>query len=99
MKRWIAIFMLALTPAFAQSVQRSNPAPQLSTADRIALQSCEKIKQDAQKQWQDALQQEQTILSEFNANHPGYRVNPQNFVVEPEQTKPESVKPALLEKK
>jgi Skp family chaperone for outer membrane proteins len=99
MKRWLAVFVLALTPAFAQSVQRSNPAPQLSTADRIALQSCEKIKQDAQKQWQDALQQEQAILTEFNTSHPGYRVNPQNFVVEPEQTKPEQPKPALSEKK
>jgi hypothetical protein len=88
MKRWLAIFVLALTPAFAQQAPKPAPVPQLSTADRIALQSCEKIKQDVQKQWQDALQQEQTILTEFATNHPGYRVNPQNFIVEPEQPKP-----------
>jgi hypothetical protein len=81
MKRWLAIFVLALTPAFAQQAPKPNQVPQLSTADRIALQSCEKIKQDA-------LQQEQTILTEFAASHPGYRVNPQNFIVEPEQPKP-----------
>lgn len=93
MKYWLMLFMLALPPAVAQQPQKF--LPQLSTSDRIALQSLEKTKQDAQKQWQEAFQQEQTIISEFSASHPGYRLNSQTFAVEEDQKKSEQPKQAL----
>lgn len=71
--------------------------PHLSTAERIALQSCEKAKADAQKEFQEAAQQEQAILVEFTANHPGYHLNGTTFTVERDQ--PKAVQPALPAKK
>jgi hypothetical protein len=68
-----------LTPAFT---------PQLSTAERVALATCEKQKQDALKQWQDAVREEQNILAEFSTAHPGYHLNEATFAVEPNQQKP-----------
>lgn len=101
MKKKLVILALALAmPAFAQ--QASKPAsaapPQLSTADKIAIQACEKSKQDAQKQWQDAQQQELSILREWNTAHPGFHVNQQSFAVEADPPQP-VVKQALPTKK
>lgn len=73
----IAVMVAAQAPSKPES-----PAPALGTAERIALQACEKAKQDAQKQWQDAAQQEQAVFAEFAASHPGYHVNANNFAVE-----------------
>jgi hypothetical protein len=95
---FLGIMLLA---AFAQQppapVPAPNPVPQLSTADRIALQNCQQMKQSAQKQWQDAGQQEQAVLSEFAAGHPGFHINPTTFIVEADQPKQPTptVKPAL----
>jgi hypothetical protein len=79
---------------------QQTPTPQLSTADKIALQSLEKAKQDASKQWNDANQQELTILREWGMAHPGFRVHfdpnnggdLKNFSIE-ELPKPEAAKP------
>lgn len=98
MKRIAAITILMFSAACGFAQKSSAPAPQLSTADRIALQSCEKDKQGAQKQWQEALQQEQEILKEFGTNHPGFHVNSQTFSVEADQVKAD-VKSAVKEKK
>lgn len=80
MKRfWIGFLALTLTGMiFAQS----TPAPQLSTADKVAIQSLEKVKGEARKQFDDASQEELTVLREWAAAHPGWTVNPQTFVVE-----------------
>jgi hypothetical protein len=97
MKHWFAVFMLAFAmPAWTQQASRQRPAPppQLSTAEHIAIQACEKSKQDAQKQWQDAEQQELTILREWDSAHPGFHINQQTFAVEADPPKP-MVKPAL----
>lgn len=97
MKRWLAIFVLMAMPVFAQQAPKAPvPPPQLGTAERIALQGCEKTKQDLQKQWQEIIQQEQVILAEFATTHPGYHVNSVTFAVETDSPK---VTPALPAKK
>ena len=85
MKHWFAVLVLASAmPAWTQqaSQQMSASPPQLSTADKIAIQACEKSKQDAQKQWQDAQQQELSVLREWGSAHPGFHINQQSFAVE-----------------
>lgn len=62
-------------------------APQLGIADEVAISSLEQVKQDAQKKYVEASQQEASILREWEAAHPGYTLNPQTFAVEAE-TKP-----------
>ena len=100
MKHWLAIILLASMPAFAQDAPKpATASAQLTTAERVALQSCEAAKQNLQKQWQDIVQQEQQILVEFHAAHPGYRVNPITFAVEADPAKPVTPKPALPAKK
>jgi hypothetical protein len=97
MKQRMAILLLALAlPLSAQQPPRpaDQPLPQLGTAEKVALQSLEKVKLDAQKQWQDASQQELTILREWALAHPGYHVNQQTFAVEADPPRP-VVKPAL----
>jgi hypothetical protein len=74
---WLFLVIAAL--AYSQQVK---PVPALSTADRVAIQACEKSKQEAQKQFQDAQQQELMILREFDAAHPGFTLNQQTFAVE-----------------
>ncbi len=91
MKKIFVLLMflgIMLLSAFAQQPPAPKPLPQLSTAERIALQSCQQSKQTAQKQWQDASQQEQTVLSEFATEHPGFHVNATTFIVEADQPKP-----------
>lgn len=97
MKHWLATILLAtVLPVFAQQPPATpkTPMPQLGTAERVALQSCETRKKDAQKQWQEANQQELSILFEWSTAHPGYHINAQSFAVEADPPKPE-VKPAL----
>lgn len=78
MKRlWIGILFITLAGMiFAQS------APQLSTADKVAIQSLEKVKGEARKQFEDAQREETTVLQEWSATHPGWAINPQTFAVE-----------------
>jgi hypothetical protein len=73
-----AMFLAALV-AFAQAV-----TPELSTADRVALQSFEQRKAEAQKAYQDAMQGEAAVEKEFAATHHGFHINPQTFAVEPD---------------
>ena len=91
--RTFAVLLLAST-CMLRAQTAPAPAPGLSTAERIALRTCEKTKQDAQKQWQDATRQEQSIMVEFSAEHPGYHLNAQSFAVEPDAPKPAQPKPA-----
>jgi hypothetical protein len=94
MKRWLTIFVLAAMPAFAQQTPNTSAHPVLlNTAERVALQNCEKTKQDIQKQWQEIVQQEQAIIAEFETAHPGYHINQQTFAVEPDQPKVKPVSP------
>jgi hypothetical protein len=100
MKHWLVILLLASMPAFAQEAPKPSAAPvQLTTAERVALQSCESAKQELQKRWQEIVQQEQTIVADFNSAHPGYHLNPYTFAVEANQPKVASPKPALPTKK
>lgn len=85
----VTLALLVSIPALAQSKDSKpaskpeiKPAPALSTAERIAFQACEKSKQDAQKQFSDAQQQELSVLREFGEEHPGFTVNQQTFQVE-----------------
>lgn len=90
---WMATAVLARA--------QGNAAPHLGTADRIALQSCEKAKADAQKQWQDAQQQELAVLREWQEAHPGFRIDAQTFAITADaprsrqQEKKPLVRPAL----
>lgn len=95
MKAFIAILLLSAMTAGAQ--QSPKPAPVLSTADKIAIQSLEKNKQDAQTQFNQAQQAEMTIVREFAQQHPGYHVNASTFVVEADAKPAE--KPASAVKK
>jgi hypothetical protein len=72
----------------------------MSTADRVAIQKFEKDKQDANKLFNDAQQGELSVLREWQESHPGWHINPQTFVIEPDPT-PAKVpeKPAEPEKK
>lgn len=68
------------------------PAPILSTADRVAIQTFEKSKSDAQKMFNDAQQGELSVLREWQVAHPGYVINTSTFAVEKEPTKPREEK-------
>lgn len=97
MKHWMVTILLATAlPVFAQQPPATpkTSMPELGTAVKVALQSREKSKLDAQRQWQEAQQQENTILIEWSAAHPGYHINQQSFAVEADPPKP-VVKPAL----
>lgn len=59
------------------------PAPQLSTADQVALTGLENKKSDAQKAFQDANLVELQILREWMDTHPGWVVNQATFKIEP----------------
>jgi hypothetical protein len=104
MKRIILSLLLFVGVVFVVLAQDKLPAPQnrvtpqasapiLSTADRIALQSLEKAKADAQKQWNDSNEQELAILREWQLAHPGWHVfyNPQgdakNFTIQSDEPK------------
>ena len=75
MKRIVLSAVLCACPLYAQTV------PQLSTADKIALQTTEKQKQEAGKQYAEAQQAQGTILQEFAAAHPGFHFDLQTGVV------------------
>lgn len=85
--KFISIALLSCAPMFAQVAK----TPQLSTSDKIAIQAQEVRKQEAQKSYNDAQQNEAVIVQEWNAAHPGFIVNPQNFSVEPIPKKKEVV--------
>jgi hypothetical protein len=72
-----AILMLAAWVAYSQTAA----APTLSTADKVAIQTFEKSKQDAQKEFDSAQQGELTVLREWGNAHPGWHVDQRNFAV------------------
>lgn len=60
-----------------------QPTPTLSTADKTAIQDAERQKQEAQLSFQKAQELELQVLREWESAHPGFKVNPQTFTVEP----------------
>lgn len=77
-------------PVFLVASVMAQVTPQLDTADKVAISSLEQVKQDAQKKYIEAAQQEASILREWEAAHPGYKLNPQTFAIEAEtKLKPE----------
>jgi hypothetical protein len=90
----ILVLILASMTGFTQQ----TAAPQLTTTERVALQSCEKSKQEAEKLYNDAVQQELAIMREWQIAHPGFHLDPRTLAVEADPPKPE-VKPALPAKK
>ena len=70
------VFLLLAVAVVAQQ------PPTLSTSDRVAINALEKAKAEASKQFQDAQQSEAEILKEWQAAHPGYHVNADNFAIE-----------------
>lgn len=68
--------------------QAPTPEPQLSQAERIAIQALEKQKQAAQQSFGEAQQQEVSIEQEFSRNHPGWHINPMTLAVEKEAPPP-----------
>lgn len=108
----IAMTVLMFCGCYALAQQpktESKPLPQLSTADKIAIQSLEKQKSDAATQWNAANNNELEVLSEWDTAHPGFHVyynptnsnDPQQLTIQtiqaqaPEKpTPPEQVKPS-----
>ena len=86
-----AVLALYLFARVSLAQAAPTPNPSLSTADRVAIQTLEKAKQDAQKGYTDAQQSEVEIFREWQAAHPGYHINPQTFAVEADP-KPEAPK-------
>ena len=85
----IAKLALMLVISGGVLAQAPPPSPQLSTADKVAIQTFEKAKQDAQKQFNEAQQGETTVIREWEVAHPGFTINPTTFVVEAaKSTKP-----------
>lgn len=78
----VALFALTLTASHAQAAALPVVDPQRSVAESVAIQALEKQKQDAQQQFTQAAQAEQTIVQQFAASHPGYQLNPGTFAVE-----------------
>jgi hypothetical protein len=71
--------MILSTAVYSQSPN----GPQLSAADKIAINTLEKAKQDAMNAYNEAQKAEAQIRDEWNKAHPGYNLNPQTFTVEP----------------
>lgn len=84
----IQILFLALCAVSAFAQAPPSPEPQLSTAEKTAIQSLEKQKQDAQTSYQQALQTEMTIAREFGMTHVGYHLDAQNFSVQKDPVAP-----------
>ena len=82
-------------PASVVTPQKPTlPPPQLSLAEKVAIQSQEKAKQNANLEFQQAEQTEQQIEADFRAAHPGWHINPQqNFSIERDQPTPPPVAP------
>lgn len=70
-------FLFFITFAMSQA-----PSPQLSVAERVALQAIEKEKSDAQQMIERDMQAETNIEGDFATRNPGYRINPRTFLVE-----------------
>ena len=86
----LSTISIAQTPTEPNSPKKSStpPAsasttPALSTADKLALTDCERRKQDARSQFEKAQSDELQIEREFEQSHPGFRVNPATFAIEP----------------
>jgi hypothetical protein len=83
------VFGTALLFAVASAIAQ-QPIPQLSTAEKVALQSLQKTQADAAKDWNDAEQQKLSILREWQVAHSGFHIkynsanpnDPQNLTVE-----------------
>lgn len=89
MRPVVFVIALAIFAAILLGVPLAQQAPKpetpsLSTADRVAIQSLEKTKADAAKQWQDAQQQELTVLREWQVAHPGWHIDQATFAVTPD---------------
>ena len=84
---WPILALLSI----AGAAQQPTP-PQLSTADKVAIQDFEKAKQDARKQFEDAQQGELTVLREWGTAHPGWHIDQTTFAItaDPKPTKPEA---------
>lgn len=89
------IYLLIVSATLVWSQPPVTP-PSLSTADRTALSADEQRKQDAQKAFNDAQQNEIAILREWQSAHPGFHLNQQTFAVEADvkAETPKSAEPA-----
>lgn len=89
---WILNLFIWTSPLWTQSPTPPSPpnagAPQLSTSQRIAIQSLEKQKQDGLQMYQQAQQQEASVIQEFTAEHPGWHFNIMTGAVEKDQAPP-----------
>jgi hypothetical protein len=75
------LFAAVLSSSQAQTAPVA-PAPQLSTADKIALQTLESAKAKDQEDFGEKVKAEQAIFNEFANAHPGWHINPQSGAVE-----------------
>lgn len=83
-KQFSAISAILLAIA---SLSLAQNQPQFSAAEKTAITFWESKKQDAQKQYNEAEQQEMQFAQEFTASHPGFHVNLQTFAIEPDAPK------------
>lgn len=67
------------------TVIQTPPAatPKLSTADMVAITTFEKAKKETTEQFKVAARGEQQVILEWQANHPGFTVDPRTFTVVP----------------
>lgn len=65
------------TPVGVQ--QNSVPSPQLSTAERVAIQAFEKQKGEGKRLYDEAQQGEGQVAKEWTAAHPGWHLDPATF--------------------
>lgn len=79
-KIWVGLALIGIV-ALAVG-QTGNPgAPTLSTADRVAIQTFEKAKADARKQFDEATQGELAVEREWGVSHPGWEIDPATFEI------------------
>ncbi len=84
--RVAALLMLGLLAGYllAQTPVKAPQVPTLSLAEGVALNSLDKTKQEAAKQWQEANAEELAILREWQTAHPGWHIDATTFKITPE---------------
>ena len=70
-----------LISSVAVAQQKGPQGPQLDTADRVAIKALEEQKASSKASYQQAQQIEQQIIQEWDAAHPGFTLNPNDFSI------------------
>ncbi len=85
MRTLIAVLVVAGALILSAPAEVAKP-PQLSTADKVAIQAQEQAKVKANQEFQQADQIEHQIEAEFAQSHSGWHINPQTFTVDEDES-------------